>query len=838
MAMQSSTNLISFSNLLSEKDYSDEKDLADIQVIENKLKHVGLGLRGKDIFDLELTSDVDNVKVTVNNQQGVYRYSNKVTLRQKGLNLQSTVDEDMANKGNETSNMPVDAYVQNIREGDFDVSKTGANGTAYNKEQRLQTVEVTYKVTVQNTSLTKGAVTKITNYFDDAYNAVKRVYSENSDLGITVGESGNGYKSIIITTPGTILSQSETMEIYITYLLNLEALNGLTKENPIPTFNMTEIAEYTTVCAEGQTEYTRGLMDKDSAPGSANKEQVRLTTTEGQNTATTNGNPTTVDYYFAASELDKLKYEDDTYAAPTLFFAVTEENERTIIGKVFRDETKVNPITKIKTGNGVLDEGEAPVYGATVELVEKVDVNAEEHEGIVRYTTTTEKDGSFTFSGFLPGEYIIRYRYGNRKETILLNQNGDVNAYSFNGEDYQSTNNAYKRDGMDTNQLSTMPNFWYVYNEEKGISTANDNEDRRKIVTENVLNDSNNIMAILNEIRARNNENYTTSLAEKTYMYANTKLMTLTVEKTELVGKGENQELKQREQFSDYKISNMNFGIAEVSVTTIDLQKEVQGFQITDSVGENVLAAAMKKEDGTWEVQGDVIALDGQKTISAQIEDEKLQGARLQVTYAIKSNIDVELNYDNIGGVKATIKELFDIIDNNMSYSSTLGSNSTFWVEQANLTKSSIPNIDNYANKVKASETALKKLNKGEAITITLEKILSSTNATIEEIITSTVDFYEYKNIVEITEIDYENVTPMGEETDTDSQKDRIRTSDKYIIIPGVQHDTATSETVAITPPTGNGSMDITYYVIAAISLMVLAVGVFGIKKFVVNTKK
>ena len=604
---------------------------------------------------------------------------------------------------------------------------------------------------------------------------------------------------------------------------------------------MVEITEYTTQCAEGQTEYTRGLIDKDSAPGSADTEKVRLH-------PDLIGNVSTVDYYFGGNDLSVLKYEDDTYATPTLYFVVADENARTITGKVFRDSTVVDAETKIKTGNGIYEknkEGEVGVNGATVELIELVGENK-----IVRYRTETnteiveetQEDGIFKFTGFLPGNYIIRYYYGDTANTVLLNQYGEgVNKYSFNGEDYQSTNNSEPIDGMDTNQLSTMPNFWYVYNESKGISTAKDDSDRRKTVTDNVLSDSNNIMTLLNNIRDRKtiNETDINSLTEKTHMYADTQEMLFTVEKAELIGEGETQELKQREEFSKYEISNMNFGIAEVPVTTIDLQKEVQGFTITDSTGQNILAKAQRADDGIMKVEvGNIITqslyTEGINGYSSQIEDEKLQGSRLQITYRINSNIDTEVNYDKKGVDTATIKEFVDIIDNNLSYNASLGDNSKYWVvREGSLEKTSIENISNYSTIVNATDVALNQLNKGETITITLEKILSSTNSTIEEIITSTVDVYEYNNTVEILDLSYINVS--NNET---PQEDRIRKSDRHIIIPGVQHDFASAETITITPPTGNGSMDITYYVIAGISLMVLAVGVFGIKKFVVNTKK
>ena len=65
--------------------------------------------------------------------------------------------------------------------------------------------------------------------------------------------------------------------------------------------------------------------------------------------------------------------------------------------------------------------------------------------------------------------------------------------------------------------------------------------------------------------------------------------------------------------------------------------------------------------------------------------------------------------------------------------------------------------------------------------------------------------------------------------------KDRVRTPDRYIILPGVDNDTVTSETISIHPPTGDSGPSLNYYIITAIGLAILAVGAFGIKKIVVK---
>lgn len=850
MAIQSSTKLIR---------------LTSSEELEEQLKHINLGLRGRDTFDLELTSDVYSTKVTVNGVSGDYTYnSNKVTVRRTDANNYN-YEEDTANPHLDGSKYDGQDYNQSIRQTDINVNTTMTEGykTAYG-DTGLG-IEVTYKITVTNASNSAGAATKITNYYDSKYK-FEKAYAASGELATSAGSSGTGYKSRVITTPGTRLNKTgDKMEIYVVYtydLTNTEAKNALFDLNigdKLPTYNMAEITAYKTF-ATGNNEATRGLIDKDSAPGSANSEKVRLHPDQI-------GSETTVKYYFGGNDLSILKYEDDTYATPTLYFA-KDNSKRKIEGIVFEDKTGVDKDSNIKTGSGVYEEGEAKVFGATVELVE-INTGDEpnkiaENSGTVRYRTNTRKDGSFEFEGYLPGNYVIRYWYGNSKETVLLKQadDGSVNNKSYNGEDFHATNNKYPMIITDKNgntitakALNSSSNDWYAFNEDERISTGFDNSDRRITVSQNLTKeDTEENIAKTIEVqkqlnKARNGESInvgskdeTGSLIEQTYMYATTPTMLLTVEETVKVN---DSETKQNTQFGDYKISEMNFGIAEVPVTTIDLQKQVKAFSVTDSTGQNVIASLRKDENGNWKLderEGNIIPLD--EEVSVSIEDEKLQGARLQVTYEITSNMNIELNYDNTSGVKSTITELADIVDNNLSYNKDLicsdGNKNEYYWNVDTIDKSSIEGISNYSTILKATDAAKTELNAERPIYITLEKILSSTDSTIEEIITSSVEIYNYNNTVEITGLSYENYLPDGAPSPTPGSttpvlKDRIRTSDRYIIIPGVHHDSASAEEIIIHPPTGDSSISMVYYVIAVIGLTVLAVGVFGIKKFVVK---
>ena len=192
-----------------------------------------------------------------------------------------------------------------------------------------------------------------------------------------------------------MLTQSQSYDLYFTLTMTDEAktkiksyiksANGIKSgELKYPTYNLAEIYEYTTKVGIGQTEYTRGLLDKNSAPGSVQTEKVRLAPNE-------EGSSSTAEYYFKGANLKKLKYEDDTCTTPTLYFVSQNTTDsgkgRKISGTVFEDYTAIidnNDGSEIrtKTGDGIQTGDEPGIEGVTVELLEKVDNTYK-----IRYTT-------------------------------------------------------------------------------------------------------------------------------------------------------------------------------------------------------------------------------------------------------------------------------------------------------------------------------------------------------------------------------------------------------------------------------------------------------------------
>lgn len=811
MSIKSSTKSINIG------EYSSKTD-------ETYLQHVNLGLRGRDTLDLELTSDVSSVYVTVNGQTGTYNYANKVDIRKEDIY------PDAAHIQNETRTTSYTSVDQKIRATDI-------TNTHYD-ETRLG-IKVTYKITVTNeSSITKGTATRIVNYFDSRYNLVTIVGGNGN-----ITNKGN-YKELIINVDDTTtLNPGESRNIYVKLALNnpVDLLKDLNMGEKLPTYNMAEIYEYKSECAEGQSEYTRGLIDVDSAPGSAEIENVRLT--NGQI-----GNISTVQYYFNAQNLNRFKFEDDTFTAPVLYF-VKDNSKRKLSGNVFEDLTTVNA-EKVKTGNGIKDDNEINVYGATVELLE--------NGTVLRYSTTTDTDGNYSFEGFLPGKYMVRFRYGDTEDTVLLKtQSDNINPKSFNGEDYQATNNTGE---YGANKISDRQNYWYLDNEKEKISTATDNTARRVEISNNVYNDP-DIMNVLNDIRDGNKKedcgaDKVNNLIVKTKMHADTKSLLINVEKAFL----ENNKVKQRNSFKNYEIRNMNFGIAEVPVSTIDLQKHVNEFEIVDSAGVNTIAKISRKLQPNGEykyaVSGEVLAAGDNQPIDVSIENEKLQGAKLRITYEITANINAEKNFDGKEVINPTINGLVDFIDNNLEYNDTLGENSKYWklISYDDMQKAynrlKMPGdsftpastVVNNANthkviiEAKEDNPILKLKDGATSVKLVLEKVLSSNDSGIEEIKMDTQNMFGYGNIIEIKGLTYNTPKGQGEEQGENPLRDRVRTTDRHIIVPGGSRDTATSEEIVIHPPTGDGgTIGITYYLVGLASLCILAIGVFGIKKFIIK---
>lgn len=772
MSICSSTNLV---------------ELDDNVDIDRKLKHVDLGLRNRDVFDLELVSDVVKAQVTVNGETAEYDYDGKVNIRKDDAD-NWVLNEDCK-------------YDQNIRNTDFTHDKYNKTGLE---------IKVTYKITISNMSQTYGTATEIVDYYDKNYKDPKVYLPDNTE--INPEESvGTSYKFIKFEIPKEQLSRGESKEIFIE--LTVDDPETLFKEkltedeSKLATYNMVEIAEYTTDFDDNNKYMKKGLIDRDSAPESAESETVNL--------RNNSSNLSTLDYYFAGKDLDQLKYEDDTFTAPVLYF-VRKDKPRTITGIVFKDTN----------GDGTYKEadGDKLIEGANVTLVETVNKGAgaeakdEDEKDYVVYTATTGSNGIFTIEGFLPGVHHMEYQYGNNDATLIIDGGTD----SYNGYLYESTITTNKDKGE----------YWYKDKSDRK-STATERAGDRDKVSNYTRTLNNAVTKVLNcymieNINQLTNENYGlyTTLMEQTNMTADTPDMRFDVEKE-----------KDAKEFKDYNVKNIDFGIRKRNETHITLDKKISSARITDSTGKNVLVNVEYDDDtGTAiKVTGDAIIPGGQQGNGVDISmiDKNLQGAKLDITYTIKVIREDEKGTDN--GNKLEEKEqtitLIDYVPNSLNV------NDGNWEhadKDREITAYDI-NLKNTINKVRRTYDVT---NGGDnEVDIKMETVLTAVDSTIESIITSADSLlYEYKNIIEVETVKSDSDNPEVLITTKQTEDEDGETKDIEIkpLLEGKTEESiiAASDLLSIHPPTGSEGLSMTHYIIGATALVILSVGIVLIKKF------
>ena len=274
----------------------------------------------------------------------------------------------------------------------------------------------------------------------DALATQDSIYVSGATQGL-----GGGYQKIYVHgLESKKLATGESAYIYLTFEVKKDAQERvLLDEESSPKENIAEINGYTTFYRDG-TELPNGvskgqndiagLLDRDSNPGNLVSSDV---------------------FASDGSLLDKYEknFEDDTDRAPSIRIILDNDAMREINGTVWEDErneTVGNPSGDAIIGDGIRQDGEEAeigISGVTVELVEKRPDNSE----YIWYTTTTDENGRYRFDntdensdetlranyrGFIPGDYVIRFKYGNTEATTLMSADG--NDVSYNGQDFKS----------------------------------------------------------------------------------------------------------------------------------------------------------------------------------------------------------------------------------------------------------------------------------------------------------------------------------------------------------------------------------------------------------------
>ena len=603
---------------------------------------------------------------------------------------------------------------------------------------------------MKNTSSNlKVVVNSIAEHYDSRYELVGAGTGLSKEGQITgnlqTGNTQNNgkYTKTIVNT-GTRIENQQTESIYVQFKLNREAVLNILNDKA----NLDNVAEINSYSVYDENGKIYAGIDKNSNPGNVTPE-------------------------------DKQTYQDDTDSSPALKLEVADARE--ISGKVFLDATSGELMTgKIRQGNGKYDNGEKGIQDVKVTLKENTG------SGKV-YEATTNENGDYTISGFIPGDYTVTYTWGDKTYTVQ----------NYKGTIYDSSRNQNDKE-------------WYKKDVDNRLTDAIDNYETRQKIDEELKTQVYN----------------TTTSIDK--MDSTTPTMGIGVEyDTTTTASAGNRYV--------YKISNVDFGIVERARQDLSLAKSVKSFKVTLANGQVIADAKIENGKLTGETKNvtymkpgnNVIPKNG--SIKLELDNELIQGATVEVEYEIKATNNSELdylseNYYKYGkqeGKVITISApgIIDYLDKNWAFDAE--QNKQWTVKTINDIKEIV------------SEQVWN-TNKNEENTIGDKTILyteSLKDKQIEPTKSESVSLKVSKKLANTDEVSLDNEAEITKIEKTGGSK-TPSTPGNYV--PGTgktESDDSTGETVIVTPSTGANLNVILPIGIGIMALVVLGAGVVIIKK-------
>ena len=780
-----------------------------INVTENTQKNtyeekINYGVLERNNFDLMLRKDLYNAEVKINGKSEVYKY-NKRKEEDMSLDLRGS-----------------DLYILGLH--DSDIQHTGSNALE---------VYTTYRILVYNQSSYVGSATRIADYFDSNKLQFVEAYlgddNGNKTGNISVSGITNGV-SLDFSSNEQKLANNEHMNIYIKFKIKPDVIkSNVTKDKELDIENYSEIVSYKSYYEDGKI---AGKIDKDSEPGNFNYTVAKAANLKAKyeefysKLTVENVNELTEEFQ---KELIKI-FEDDADRAPGL--KITLVDERTLSGTVFEDSTTVNA-SRQRLGDGLLKDGENKVANVDIKLLDKsgniAKIYDEDSKTWKEAITKSDSNGNYNFSGYLPGEYKIEYVYGKD------NSSGVVR---YNGQDYKSTIDTMKKEDRENN-------YWYTIAVENRYSDAKDDKTRRENVNEYSKIITNHLG---NELVKRNSSEF----IDNTWMVAYTEKLDLEVE----YARKESETSKVNKAYTTdttYKIDNVDFGVAERARAELTIDKEVANVKLVTQDGQVLADAKQKADNLAWvksKKTGENVKQYG--FIQAIVDENLLEGTTLQVTYKftientgeLDYNTDDYYNYGTPGNdsqkVRTEAQYIVDYVDNSIGFDKDAQGNN-IWGET---TKQELADNKLVSTDINLSTNRI--ILKSSAGNRLLEKLVPGEKREVELILSTVIGKDEVGD-----DLSYINKTEILQTSNTVGRRS-YNTADKNLTsIPGnfnpnetddslsniKEPDADKSENITIIPPYGQDN-SVIYYCIGAASVLILGVGIFLIKKYVLGKNK
>ncbi len=781
---------------------------------QNAVVEIGglnLGVEERQMPDLFVLQDMQDVQITFNDYTHTYHYA------QRFEDPANYIGENVIN-GDNTLNVAVrfankyidNSYSREVYSADIVYNKQEGN------EGKLK-IFVTYKLQLTNESSSLFMNLKtLTNYYDARYENVV-VRDENGNIiesQVDDSYNQNGLKKVNIQTNYQI-PDGQTRELTITYQLNNDAINSILNQD-LTLDSITEVSSYSTYSDSNYSAPYAGI-DVDSAPDTVEPKVV-----DGKVNIT-----------------DTI--EDDTDKAPSLILSVKEG--RIVQGTVWEDSAIEELLAqtgynKERKGNGIYESTENVVNDVKVELMTVTDAGYELaelyqwnsstlEESTARAETTTSGQGTYEFSGVIPSKYVLRYTYGDN--SVIVDPNGNT-VKNVDIDNYKST--IYR--GGNKEAADAMTDYWYrgETSNVEGVQRLSDAKDTLGIMSDGTIIDN-----IVQNRNAEEDINYATAVTSGglTEISADTRMFDvkldydINLDNFSTYADSVNGQLK-------FIFDNIDFGIIERPRQSLIVDKQVANIQIVLPNGNDLINGDPRSQN----LSG-VRVLDDDVYI--EIDNEIIQGSTLRITYEISvdnSNCEIDYNNDDYyiyGAVPAqradwkiaTVVDMFDYLPEDLVLQSTDGNN---W-ERIDVTEDMrdqllagviYDEVEGRQNIIHLANPIFENMVPGsEAV---------DTSMVVSKQLSTSTDDMTYENDIEIVKLKgrktYDSIPGNYNPTTNESY-------DPYT-------DTYTEDEldddeveVTITPPTGESRAYWIYGIIGISVLIIMGVGIVIIKKKVLK---
>ena len=401
----------------------------------SEIKNINLGLYSREQVDVAIDSDVEKFMLNIDGYEHTYTYNG---VKEESFNEQMDVKlKELQNK----------YYERQLHESSIAYSATEAGKNLY--------AEITYKVYLQNKSGLQAQIKKLKldydsslilksyNYYNNNETEQKRSEIIGVNEEIPTIQDGKLRETIIdleqikVTEEfNPIISANGKNVLEITFRINANTIAEIVNNPEGIKFDfMAEVESYSTYANNEENAYRRedgtyayASIDKNSAAGNT---------------------PVEIDNNKFITD----KFENDTTIAPT--FKLSKGSQTVISGIVYEDSPENRKVTvNERVGDGKYDSQNENVMGnVLVELIKvskeadytadsardssqkqkqvynnqddnniahlyKTPTNNDPVDTGVIARTYTQKDGTYEFSGVIPGKYVIRFVYGKNMKAI------------------------------------------------------------------------------------------------------------------------------------------------------------------------------------------------------------------------------------------------------------------------------------------------------------------------------------------------------------------------------------------------------------------------------------